>query len=46
MAMRWKAEHLAEAQANASRAAEDDRRRGWSPATAEAWVREHAPRNP
>ena len=43
MAMRWKAEHLAEAEANASRAAEDDRRRGWSPATAEAWAREHAP---
>ncbi len=44
MAMRWKAEHLAEAQANAERAAEDDRRRGWSPESAEAWAREHAPR--
>jgi STE24 endopeptidase len=46
MAMKWKAEHLAEAQANASRAAEDDRRRGWSPATAEAWARAHAPGHP
>jgi len=46
MAMRWKAEHLAEAQANASRAAEDDRRRGWSPATAEAWAAAHAPGHP
>jgi Zn-dependent protease with chaperone function len=43
MAMRWKAEHLAEAQANAERAAEQDRQRGWSPATAEAWARKHAP---
>jgi Zn-dependent protease with chaperone function len=43
MAMRWKAEHLAEADANASRAAEQDRLRGWSPATADAWAREHAP---
>lgn len=43
MAMRWKAEHLAEAQANAERAAEADRLRGWRPATAEAWAREHAP---
>jgi hypothetical protein len=45
MAMRWKAEHLEEAQANAFRAAEDDRRRGWSPATAEAWARQHVPRS-
>jgi len=44
MAMRWKAEHLADAQANAARAAEGDRRRGWSPESAEAWAREHAPR--
>lgn len=44
MAMQWKAEHLADAQANAARAAEDDRRRGWSPQSAEAWAREHAPR--
>jgi Zn-dependent protease with chaperone function len=43
MAMRWKAEHLKEAAANAARAAEDDRGRGWSPATAEAWARAHAP---
>jgi STE24 endopeptidase len=43
MAMRWKAEHLAEAEANAARAAGDDRRRSWSPATAEAWARAHAP---
>jgi STE24 endopeptidase len=43
MAMRWKAEHLGEAAANAARAAEGDRRRGWSPAAAEAWAREHAP---
>lgn len=46
MAMRWKAEHLADAQANALRAAEDDRRRGWSPESAEVWAREHAPRAP
>ena len=44
MAMRWKAEHLADAQANAARAAEDDRRRGWSPEVAEAWAHQHAPR--
>lgn len=44
MAMKWKAEHLEEAQANAARAAEDDRRRGWSPEAAEAWALEHAPR--
>jgi hypothetical protein len=43
MAMRWKAEHLAEAEANEARAAEGDRRRGWSRATAEAWTREHTP---
>ncbi|HVO12797.1 MAG TPA: M48 family metallopeptidase [Vicinamibacteria bacterium] len=44
MAMRWKAEHLAEAAANAERAAAEDRRRGWSTEKAEAWAREHAPR--
>jgi STE24 endopeptidase len=43
MAMRWKAEHLGEAAANAARAAEGDRQRGWSPAAAEAWAREHDP---
>jgi STE24 endopeptidase len=43
MAMRWKAEHLGEAAANAARAAEGDRQRGWTPAAAEAWAREHAP---
>jgi STE24 endopeptidase len=43
MAMRWKAEHLALAAANATRAADDDRHRGWSPEKAEAWAREHAP---
>jgi STE24 endopeptidase len=43
MAMRWKAEHLALSAANAARAAEDDRRRGWSPEKADAWAREHAP---
>ena len=44
MAMRWKAEHLAEAEVNARRAAEGDRRRGWSRETAETWVRGHEPR--
>ena len=43
MAMRWKAEHLGEAAANAARAAEGDRQRGWSMAAAEAWARAHAP---
>jgi STE24 endopeptidase len=43
MAMKWKAEHLAEAEANARRAADDDRRRGWSTQSAEAWARAHAP---
>ena len=32
MAMTWKAEHLAEAEANARRAAADDQRRGFAPA--------------
>ncbi len=44
MAMRWKAEHLAEAETNARRAAEADRDRGFSPERAEAWTREHVPR--
>jgi STE24 endopeptidase len=44
MAMQWKAEHLADARANATRAAEDDHRRGWSPESAEAWARAHAPK--
>jgi STE24 endopeptidase len=43
MAMRWKAEHLGEAAANAQRAAEGDRQRGWSPESAEAWARAHTP---
>jgi STE24 endopeptidase len=43
MAMRWKAEHLEEAEANARRAAEGDRQRGWSPESAAAWARAHAP---
>jgi STE24 endopeptidase len=46
MAMRWKAEHLEQAEANAARAAEADLRRGWSQASAEKWAREHAPRSP
>jgi STE24 endopeptidase len=46
MAMRWKAEHLELAQANAARAAEGDRRRGFSPQSAEAWAREHGPGKP
>lgn len=46
MAMRWKAEHLELAAANAARAATDDLRRGWSPASAEAWARAHAPASP
>lgn len=44
MAMRWKAEHLAESEANARRAADGDRHRGWSAESAEAWARAHAPR--
>jgi STE24 endopeptidase len=44
MAMKWKAEHLVEAEANARRAAEWDRQRGWSPESAKAWAREHEPR--
>jgi STE24 endopeptidase len=44
MAMRWKAEHLAEAEANRQRAAETDRRRGWSTQSAEEWAREHEPK--
>ena len=43
MAMKWKAEHLVEAEANARRAAEGDRQRGWSPESAQAWGREHEP---
>jgi STE24 endopeptidase len=43
MAMKWKAEHLAEADANARRAAADDERRGWSPESAAAWSRAHEP---
>ena len=35
MAMRWKAEHLAEAEANARRAAEADRARGFTPERAD-----------
>jgi hypothetical protein len=42
--MRWKAEHLQEAEANARRAAEGDRERGWSPEYAEKWAREKAPK--
>jgi STE24 endopeptidase len=44
MAMTWKAEHLAEAEANARRAAEADARRGWTEQGAAAWAREHEPR--
>ena len=44
MAMRWKAEHLAEVEANARRAAEADRQRGWSPQSAEAWAKAHEPK--
>ena len=44
MAMKWKAEHLAEAEANARRAADDDRRRGFSPESAEKWAKQHEPR--
>jgi STE24 endopeptidase len=43
MAMKWKAEHLTEAEASARRAADDDRRRGWSPETAAAWAKAHEP---
>jgi STE24 endopeptidase len=42
MAMRWKAEHLQEAEANARRAAAADRQRGWSPEYAEKWAKERA----
>ncbi len=44
MAMKWKAEHLREAEVNAARAAADDLRRGFSPESAEAWARAHEPR--
>jgi len=44
MAMLWKAEHMAEAEANAQRAAEADRRRGRSPQSAAEWAREHEPK--
>ncbi len=44
MAMRWKAEHVAQAEANARRAAEADRLRGWSPQSAAEWAREHEPK--
>lgn len=44
MAMRWKAEHVAEAEANARRAAEADRLRGWSPQSAAEWARKHEPK--
>jgi STE24 endopeptidase len=37
MAMKWKAEHVEEAAESARRAAEDDARRGWSPASAAEW---------
>ena len=43
MAMKWKAEHLAEAEANARRAAVGDLQRGWSPESAKAWALEHGP---
>lgn len=43
MAMTWKAQHLAEAEANARRAAEADRQRGFSAESAQAWSRRHAP---
>jgi STE24 endopeptidase len=43
MAMKWKGEHLAEAEANARWAAELDRQRGWSAESAKAWAREHEP---
>lgn len=44
MAMKWKAEHLVEAEANARLAAEGDRQRGWSPESAKAWAHAHEPR--
>ena len=44
MAMRWKAGHVAEAEANARRAAEADRLRGWSPQSAAEWAREREPK--
>jgi Zn-dependent protease with chaperone function len=46
MAMKWKAEHLAEAEASARRAAQDDRRRGWSTEAGQAWSRKHEPPSP
>jgi STE24 endopeptidase len=46
MAMKWKAEHLAEAGANARRAAAADERRGWTPESAAAWSRMHEPHGP
>ena len=44
MAMRWKAGHVAEAEAHARRAAEADRLRGWSPQSAAEWAREREPK--
>jgi len=44
MAMRWKAEHVAEAEVNARRAAEADHLRGWSPQSAAEWAKEHEPK--
>ena len=44
MAMRWKAEHVAEAEAGPRRAAGADRQRGWSPQSAAEWAREREPR--
>ena len=44
MAMKWKAERAEEAAANARRAAADDARRGWSPASAAEWSRQHEPK--
>jgi STE24 endopeptidase len=44
MAMRWKAEHLAESEANARRAREQDAARGWSEETARTWAKAHEPR--
>jgi STE24 endopeptidase len=46
MAMKWKAEHLAEADANARRAGAADERRGWTPASAAAWSQTHEPHGP
>jgi STE24 endopeptidase len=44
MAMKWKAEHADEAARNAAHAAADDARRGWSPASAAEWSRQHEPK--